>query len=158
MATTANEPVISMTSAEGAPRQGTTRLGLTWPRVLLAGFFTFAGVMHFVKPEPYAAIIPPWLPNAPLLVALSGAFEILGGLGVLAPRTRRAAGWGLIALLIAVFPANVQMLHLAYVFKRPRSGRRRSGFAYRSSCRSSGGFGEWRHDATHERPARGRYL
>ncbi len=72
--------------------------------------------MHFVKPELYAAIIPPWLPNAPLLVALSGAFEILGGLGVLAPRTRRAAGWGLIALLIAVFPANVQMLHLAYVF------------------------------------------
>lgn len=116
MATTANEPVISMTSAEGAPKQGTTGLGLTWPRVLLAGFFAFAGVMHFVKPELYAAIIPPWLPNAPLLVALSGAFEILGGLGVLAPRTRRAAGWGLIALLIAVFPANVQMLHLAYVF------------------------------------------
>ncbi|HLB08199.1 MAG TPA: hypothetical protein VK617_01595 [Gemmatimonadaceae bacterium] len=105
-----------MTSAEGAPKQVQIGLGLTWPRVLLAGFFTFAGVMHFVRPELYAAIVPPWLPNAPLLVALSGAFEILGGLGVLSPRTRRAAGWGLIALLIAVFPANIQMLHLAYVF------------------------------------------
>ena len=105
-----------MTSAEGAPKQGPVGLDLTWPRVLLAAFFTVAGVMHFVKPELYAAIVPPWLPNAPLLVALSGAFEILGGLGVLPPRTRRVAGWGLIALLIAVFPANVQMLRLAYVF------------------------------------------
>ena len=105
-----------MTSTQGAPKQGPPSLGLTWPRVLLAGFFTLAGVMHFVKPELYAAIVPPWLPNAPLLVALSGAFEILGGLGVLSQRTRRVAGWGLIALLIAVFPANIQMLHLAYVF------------------------------------------
>ena len=105
-----------MTSADGAPKQGPTSLGPTWPRVLLAGFFTVAGTMHFVRPELYVAIVPPWLPNAPLLVALSGAFEILGGLGVLPPLTRRVAGWGLIALLIAVFPANIQMLHLAYVF------------------------------------------
>lgn len=72
--------------------------------------------MHFVKPELYAAIIPPWMPNPPLLVVISGAFEILGGLGVLHPATRRLAGWGLIALLIAVFPANIQMLRLAYMF------------------------------------------
>jgi len=104
-----------MTPSEGTPKLGLTRLGLTWPRVLLAGFFIFAGVMHFVQPELYAAIVPPWLPNAPLLVALSGAFEILGGLGVLHPVTRRLAGWELIALLIAVFPANVQMLHLSLI-------------------------------------------
>ena len=71
--------------------------------------------MHFVKPGLYEAIVPRWLPDAPLMVLVSGIFEILGGLGVLPPRTRRLAGWGLIALLIAVFPANVQMLHLAYV-------------------------------------------
>jgi uncharacterized membrane protein len=111
-----NEPQNKMTPSEGTPKLGRAPLGLTWPRVLLAGFFTFAGAMHFVKPELYATIIPPWLSNAPLLVALSGAFEILGGLGVLHPLTRRLAGWGLIVLLIAVFPANVQMLRLAYVF------------------------------------------
>lgn len=89
-------------------------LGLTWPRVLLAVFFSFAGVMHFVKPELYEAIVPTWLPNARLLVLVSGVGEILGGIGVLHSRTRRLAGWGLIALLIAVFPANVHMLRLSY--------------------------------------------
>jgi uncharacterized membrane protein len=105
-----------MRSGEATPKRLAGSLGLTWPRLLLAVFFVIAGVMHFVKPELYAAIVPPWLPNAPLLVALSGGFEIVGGVGVLSPFTRRVAGWGLIALLIAVFPANVQMLHLAYVF------------------------------------------
>jgi uncharacterized membrane protein len=70
--------------------------------------------MHFVAPAPYIAIVPPWLPNAPLLVVVSGVCEILGGLGVLLPQTRRLAGWGLIALLVAVFPANIHMLQLAY--------------------------------------------
>ena len=70
--------------------------------------------MHFVAPTPYIAIVPPWLPNATLLVIISGVCEILGGLGVLLPQTRRLAGWGLIALLIAVYPANIHMLQLAY--------------------------------------------
>jgi uncharacterized membrane protein len=70
--------------------------------------------MHFVVPAPYIAIVPPWLPNAPLLVIVSGICEILGGLGVLLPQTRRLAGWGLIALLVAVYPANFHMLQLAY--------------------------------------------
>jgi uncharacterized membrane protein len=70
--------------------------------------------MHFAAPAPYVAIVPSWLPNAPLLVAISGICEILGGLGVLLPHTRRLAGWGLIALLIAVFPANIHMLALGY--------------------------------------------
>ena len=54
--------------------------------------------------------MPPWLPYPRGLVLLSGVFQIAGGLGVLHPRTRRAAGWGLILLLLAVWPANFQML------------------------------------------------
>jgi uncharacterized membrane protein len=77
--------------------------------VALALFFTAAGINHFVHPAPYARAVPPWLPAPALLVQVSGIFEILGGIGVLVPKTRRFAGAGLIALLIAVFPANVQM-------------------------------------------------
>ena len=53
--------------------------------------------------------MPPQLPQPLLLVYLSGVFELLGGLGLLPARTRRLAGWGLLALLVAVFPANVYM-------------------------------------------------
>ncbi|MEP6821702.1 MAG: hypothetical protein ABI946_05060 [Chthoniobacterales bacterium] len=74
---------------------------------LLSGFFVLAGVLHFIAPEAYLAIVPPWLPGPLPLVYVSGAAEIAGGLGVLFPMTRRLAGAGLIALLIAVFPANV---------------------------------------------------
>ena len=77
---------------------------------LIAGLFVFAGVMHFVIPKSYAGIMPVWIPSPMEMVYLSGVLEILGGLGVLIPQTRRLAGAGLIALLIAVFPANVQML------------------------------------------------
>jgi uncharacterized membrane protein len=72
--------------------------------------FVPTGVMHFVAPDPFLRIVPPWLPNPEALVAVSGFFEIGGGLGLLVPRLRRAAGWGLIALLIAVYPANIHML------------------------------------------------
>ena len=71
--------------------------------------FIVAGVLHFVKPQTYEAIMPPYVPNPKALVAISGAFEILGGLGVMPKQTRAAAGWGLIALLLAVFPANLYM-------------------------------------------------
>jgi uncharacterized membrane protein len=104
-----------MTHAEGTPKPSESELGITWPRALLSIFFCFGGAMHFVVPAAYASIVPPWLPNAPLLVIISGVCEILGGLGVLFPATRRLAGWGLIALLVAVYPANVHMLRLAYV-------------------------------------------
>lgn len=76
---------------------------------LIAAIFVGAGVLHFVRPRPFVAIVPPFLPNALALVYLSGAAEILGGLGVLAPAFRVWAGWGLIALLVAVFPANIYM-------------------------------------------------
>jgi uncharacterized membrane protein len=75
----------------------------------LALFMTLAGVNHFLSPGPYIAMVPVELPNPTLLVQLSGVAEILGGLGLLHPRTRRLAAWGLIALFVAVFPANLNM-------------------------------------------------
>jgi len=78
-------------------------------RYLAALLFVVAGLLHFLKPEMYVAIIPPSFPAPRLLVALSGVAEIAGGIGLLIPRLRRAAGWGLVALLIAVFPANLYM-------------------------------------------------
>lgn len=77
--------------------------------LLVAAFFTFAGVMHFVNTAFFVAIVPPYLPSAHALVYVSGVFEILGGVGVLVPATRRFAGYGLLALLVAVYPANIHM-------------------------------------------------
>lgn len=76
---------------------------------LAAAFYVFAGILHFVQPEFYLKIMPPYIPWHQAMVRISGFFEILGGLGLLAPRTRRAAAWGLVAMLIAVFPANLYM-------------------------------------------------
>ena len=65
--------------------------------------------MHFLRPLMYEQIVPPAFGHAHELVAISGAAEIAGGLGLLLPQTRRAAGFGLIALLLAVWPANIWM-------------------------------------------------
>jgi len=78
-------------------------------RTLLALSFVTVGVLHFTHVEMFEEIMPPYLPAARLLVWVSGVFEILGGLGVLIESTRRLAGVGLIALLVAVFPANLHM-------------------------------------------------
>ncbi|MDB6078650.1 MAG: DoxX family protein [Akkermansiaceae bacterium] len=78
-------------------------------RVLLAIFFVVAGVNHFLRPGPYLAMMPPWLPWPVAMNQISGAAEIAGGLGILFPWKRRCAAWGLIALLVAVFPANLQV-------------------------------------------------
>ena len=91
-----------------ADATGSTRRVVS--RALLAAFFMGAGIAHLLKPDTYVAIMPPWLPSPYLLVILSGVCEIAGGAGLLMSRVRRAAGWGLILLLLAVFPANVQML------------------------------------------------
>ncbi|HWU87139.1 MAG TPA: DoxX family protein, partial [Kofleriaceae bacterium] len=64
---------------------------------------------HFVSPATYVAMMPAALPWHLALVYVSGIAEIAGGLGLLVPRTRGAAAWGLIALFVAVFPANVNM-------------------------------------------------
>jgi len=85
--------------------------------VLLGLAFTWVGIQHFVDPEPFVEIVPSYLPWALELVYLSGIFEILGGIGLMIPRTRRLAAWGLIALLIAVYPANIYMLTNEVYFK-----------------------------------------
>jgi uncharacterized membrane protein len=85
-------------------------------RYLLAAFFIAAGLNHFRAPDTYVSMIPPWLPKPYALNAVSGACEVLGGIGVLLPSLRIAAGWGLVALLVAVFPAN---LHVALMGRMP---------------------------------------
>lgn len=75
--------------------------------VLLAAVMLTAGVAHFVMPEVYMAIMPPYLPWHRELVLVSGALEIAGGLGLLLPATRKAAAWGLFALILAMWPANI---------------------------------------------------
>jgi uncharacterized membrane protein len=77
--------------------------------VAAALFFVAAGVFHFVDPAFFVRIVPPQLPAPWALVYVSGVFEVLGGVGLLVPATRRFAAYGLIALLVAVFPANVYM-------------------------------------------------
>jgi uncharacterized membrane protein len=81
----------------------------TVARWLAALFFLVAGANHFRSPEIYLGMMPSWLPWPEALNYVSGAAEMLGGLGLLWSPFRRLAGWGLIALLIAVFPANVHV-------------------------------------------------
>src|SRR3984885_2022130 len=83
------------------------RTTLRW---LAAIFFVVAGTFHCLRPELYLQIMPPYFPAPQLLVAVSGVAEIAGGVGLLILGLRRAAGWGLVALLIAVFPANIYMV------------------------------------------------
>ncbi len=78
-------------------------------RYLLAVIMIAAGILHFARPEKFVAIVPDWLPAHRVLVGVSGFFEILGGAGLLVRRVRKAAAWGLVALFVAVFPANVNM-------------------------------------------------
>jgi uncharacterized membrane protein len=78
-------------------------------RLLIAAGFLAGGILHFTKTDTYARICPDYLPNHRALVLVSGAAEIAGAIGILIPQTRRITGYGLIALLIAVFPANVNM-------------------------------------------------
>jgi len=78
--------------------------------VLFAGFFIYAGIMHFKKAWFFEKIVPPYLKKwKKELNIISGIAEILGGIGLLIPQTRIFAAWGLILLLIAVFPANIYM-------------------------------------------------
>jgi uncharacterized membrane protein len=76
---------------------------------LLAAFFVVAGILHFVRPGFYLQIMPPQLPWPLALVYLSGVAEMGLGGALLVPRLRRLAAWGLVALLIAVYPANLYM-------------------------------------------------
>ncbi|MGH7893897.1 MAG: DoxX family protein [Candidatus Binatia bacterium] len=71
--------------------------------------YVVAGITHFTNPGFFRQIVPPMLPAPALLVVVSGIAEISLGLLVMLPATRRFAAWGLVALLIAVYPANIYM-------------------------------------------------
>ena len=79
--------------------------------VVMAVFYVGGGVLHLLRPEFYLPMMPPYLPWHYTLVILSGVAELLCGLGVLYPPTRKYAAWATIALLVAVFPANI---HVAF--------------------------------------------
>ena len=83
-----------------------------WKKLVLFGlsaFFINVGVDHFVNPDFYLNIMPPSFPLHAEAVYISGFFEVVGGISLLIPRLRKIAGWGLVALLIAVYPANIYM-------------------------------------------------
>jgi uncharacterized membrane protein len=93
-----------------------------WSPYVAGALFTGAGVMHFVKPDFFEAIVPDWFPNARVANQVSGAAEIALGLGMLSPRTRRASALGLVALTAIVFPANIDMA-VNKVEVKPADGR-----------------------------------
>ncbi len=82
-------------------------------RCALSILMIVAGTMHFVDPEFFLKIMPPYLPLHKELVLISGAAELLLGVLLLVPQTSQIAAWGIVALLIAVFPANV------YLYQNP---------------------------------------
>ena len=82
-------------------------------KFILAFFMIGAGVMHFARPDFYLKIMPPYLPAHYELVILSGVCEVVLGILLLVPKVSKLAAWGIIALLIAVFPANI------YIFQNP---------------------------------------
>ncbi|HEX5309971.1 MAG TPA: DoxX family membrane protein [Solirubrobacteraceae bacterium] len=109
------QALIDDSEAPVTPELGRRRRG----RLTLGIVFIGAGVNHFLMPRPYERIVPPSMKSrARELVAISGVAEIAGGLGVLLPWTRRPAGLGLIALLAAVFPANLHMALSPGEFRR----------------------------------------
>lgn len=91
----------------------------------LVALFTASGVLHLVKPEPFESITPRQLPARRGLVYASGVAEIACAAGLLHPRTRKVAGWLSAALLVAVFPANIQMAvdETGRVNRKLRAGR-----------------------------------
>lgn len=69
--------------------------------------FIFTGVSHFLMPDTFMKLMPPFIPFPLAMVYISGVFEILGGIGLIVPKTKLAASYGLILLLLAVYPANI---------------------------------------------------
>ena len=77
--------------------------------------FLLTGINHFSNPNFYVSIMPPYLPLHAELALIAGFFEILGALGLLFSQTRKMSGYGLLVLLIVIFPANIHMaIHPEY--------------------------------------------
>ena len=104
-------------ATEQRPLERGAGRALSWR--LLANLFIGAGLNHFLMPRAYERIVPPRLRrHSKRIVQISGVAEIAGGVGVLVPATRRVSGLGLVALLAAVFPANVYMARVPDDFRR----------------------------------------
>lgn len=82
---------------------------LPWHLYVMAGIYILAGLNHFRVPRLYLKIIPPYLPAPKMINALSGLAEVLLGIALLIPTLTTYAAWGIIALLVAIFPANLYM-------------------------------------------------
>ncbi len=91
-------------------------------RYALAAVFGAAGVLHLLFPEPFIDITPEWVPMKATVVALTGAAEIAGAIGLMVPRLRRAAGIGLALYAVCVFPANLHHMHIDLDRARPLLG------------------------------------
>jgi uncharacterized membrane protein len=103
----AREAIVRRTRPSPMPRANLSLRPAS--RGILAAVMVGVGALHFVMSDPFVRIVPAWLPAPLVLVWVSGFFEILGGVGLLVRRARRAASYGLVALYLAVFPANVNM-------------------------------------------------
>jgi uncharacterized membrane protein len=96
------------------------RIVLRW---LLAAFYLLAGVIHLARPAPFLTIMPAWVPAPEAVVLWTGVAEILGAIGLMQPFSkplRQAAGWGLAAYALCVWPANIN--HLLIDMARPDGG------------------------------------
>ena len=96
-----------MSYAESRTLYGGIKTVALW---FCAASYIAVGIQHFTDPDLFVLIVPAYLPEPLLLVHISGVAEILGGVGLLWRKTRRAAAWGILALLVAVYPANINML------------------------------------------------
>lgn len=97
-----------------------TKTALRW---VLAVFYFAAGVIHVANPAPFLTIMPPWVPQPEAVVLWTGVAEILGAIGLVQPLSkplRRAAGWGLAAYALCVWPANIH--HFALDMARAEGG------------------------------------
>ena len=85
-------------------------------KYVMAAFYVYGGVNHFLNPDFYLVIMPPYIPAHGMLVGLSGVAEIVLGLALLLSLTQRLAAWGIIAMLVAFLPVHVHMLVNAELF------------------------------------------
>jgi len=134
---------------EGEPRlvnethRATLRIAGRW---LFGIFFILAGIGHFVATRYYMKIMPPSLPFPRELVWLSGVFEVVLGVLLLVPSYSRLAAWGLIALLVAVFPANLYLYHHQKILPMP-------SWLHLARLPVQGVLILWAYIYTHQRPS-----